>query len=65
MDLKGMLSNVGGMSANIQELLKSVNFPGTKQDVINKVKEKGADNRIVALLEKRGQEIPICSRCDE
>ena len=54
MDLKGMLSNLGGMSAKIQELLKNVNFPATKQDIINKVKEKGADNNIVALLEKLG-----------
>ena len=52
MDLKGMFSNVTGMSSKVQEILKSVNFPANKQDIINKAKEKGADNNIISMLEK-------------
>ena len=52
MDLKGMFSNVTGLSSKVQELLKSVNFPASKQDIINKVKEKGADNNIISMLGK-------------
>ena len=52
MDLKGMFSNVTGLSSKVQELLKSVNFPASKQDIINKVKEKGADNNIILMLGK-------------
>ena len=52
MDLKGMFSNVTGMSSKVQEILKSVNFPASKQDIINKAKEKGADNNIISMLGK-------------
>ena len=52
MDIKGMFSNVAGMSSKVQELLKSVNFPASKQDIINKAKEKGADNNIISMLGK-------------
>ena len=52
MDLKGTLSNVTGISSKVQELLKSVNFPASKQDIINKAKEKGADNNITSMLGK-------------
>jgi hypothetical protein len=52
MDLKGMFSNVAGMSSKVQEILKSVNFPASKQDIINKAKEKGADNNIISMLGK-------------
>jgi hypothetical protein len=52
MDLKGMFSNVTGMSSKVQELLKSVNFPASKQDIINKAQEKGADNSIISMLGK-------------
>ena len=52
MDLKGMFSNVTGISSKVQELLKSVNFPASKQDIINKAKEKGADNNIISMLGK-------------
>jgi hypothetical protein len=52
MDLKGMFSNVSGMSAKVQELLKGINFPASKQDIINKAKEKGVDNAIMAILGK-------------
>jgi len=52
MDLKGMFSNVTGMSSKVQEILKSVNFPASKQDIINKAKEKGVDNNIISMLGK-------------
>lgn len=52
MDLKGMFSNVTGISSKVQELIKSVNFPASKQDIINKAKEKGADNNIISMLGK-------------
>jgi hypothetical protein len=52
MDLKGMFSNVTGMSSKIQEILKSVNFPASKQDIIAKAKETGADNDIISMLGK-------------
>lgn len=52
MDLKGMFSNVSGLSSKVQEILKSVNFPASKQDIINKAKEKGADNNIISMLAK-------------
>ena len=52
MDLKGMFSNVSGIHSKVQEILKSVNFPASKQDIINKAKEKGIDNNISTMLEK-------------
>jgi hypothetical protein len=52
MDLKGMFSNVAGVSAKVQEILKNVNFPASKQDIINKAREKGADNNIISMLDK-------------
>jgi hypothetical protein len=52
MDLKGVFSNVSGLSSKVQEILKSVNFPASKQDIINKAKENGADNNIMAILGK-------------
>jgi hypothetical protein len=52
MDLKGMFSNMAGLSAKVQEILKMVNFPASKQDIINKAKEKGADNNIISMLGK-------------
>jgi radical SAM superfamily enzyme YgiQ (UPF0313 family) len=52
MDLKGTFSNVTGISSKVQELLKSVNFPASKQDIINKAKEKGVDNNIISMLGK-------------
>ena len=52
MDLKGMFSNIAGIHSKVQEILKSVNFPASKQDIINKAKEKGADNNIMSMLGK-------------
>ena len=52
MDLKGIFSNVSGVSSKVQEILKSMNFPASKQDIINKAKEKGADNNITSMLGK-------------
>ena len=52
MDLKGMFSNVTGMYSKVQEILKMVNFPASKQDIINKAKEKGVDNNIISMLGK-------------
>ena len=52
MDLKGMFSNVGGASGKVQEILKAINFPASKQDIINKAKEIGADNNVMSILGK-------------
>ena len=47
-----MFSKASGVYSKVQELLKSVNFPASKQDIINKAKEKGADSNIIAMLGK-------------
>jgi hypothetical protein len=52
MDLKGMFSNMSGISSKVQEILKGVNFPASKQDIVSMAKEKGADNTIMTLLGK-------------
>jgi hypothetical protein len=52
MDMKSMVSDMTGASSKVQEILKSVNFPASKQDIISKAKEKGADNNIISMLEK-------------
>jgi hypothetical protein len=53
MDLKNMASNLmGGSSNKIQEILKGINFPASKQDIINKAKEAKADDKIVSMLGK-------------
>lgn len=35
----------------VQKYLKGVDYPATKQDLINKAKEEGADDRVIATLE--------------
>lgn len=52
MDLKGMFSDADGLSAKIEEILKGVSFPTSKQDIINKAKEKGVDSTNMAILAK-------------
>lgn len=53
MDFQGMASNLmGGSFDKIQEILKGVNFPASKQDIINKAKEVKADNNIMSMLGK-------------
>ncbi len=52
MDFKGMASNIAGLSGKVQEILKGVNFPASKQDIINKAKQVGADNNIMSMLGK-------------
>ena len=49
---KETVSEVTGVSSNVQEILKSVNFPASKQDIINKAIEKGADINIITTLGK-------------
>lgn len=51
MDLKGMASNIMS-SGKIQEFLQGLNFPISKQELINKIREKGADNNIMSSLQK-------------
>lgn len=53
MDLKGMTSSfMGGSSDKIQEILKGINFPASKQEIINKAKEAKVDNNIMLMLAK-------------
>jgi hypothetical protein len=53
MDFQGMASSfMGGSSNKIQEILKGINFPASKQDIINKAKEKKADSNIMSMLGK-------------
>ncbi len=52
MDFKGMASNIAGLSGKVQEILKGVNFPASKQDIINKAKQIGADNNVMLMLGK-------------
>jgi sporulation protein YlmC with PRC-barrel domain len=47
-----MVSEVTGNAAKLQEILKTVNFPASKQDILAKAKEKGADSNIISMLEK-------------
>jgi hypothetical protein len=51
MNLKNMASNVSIMP-KIQEFLKGLNFPVSRQDVINKAQQGGADNNIMSMLQK-------------
>ncbi len=51
MDWKGMVSKVASMP-QVQNALKELVFPVGKQQIINKAKEKGADNTILSLLQK-------------
>ncbi len=46
-----MVSKVASMP-QVQNALKELVFPVGKQQIINKAKEKGADNTILSLLQK-------------
>jgi hypothetical protein len=51
MDMKSIMSNVASMP-KVQEFLKGVNFPASKQDITNKAQQSGADNMIMSILQK-------------
>ncbi len=51
MDLRNVASNIPGIS-KIQEFLKGLNFPASKQDITNKAQENGADNNTMSMLQK-------------
>jgi hypothetical protein len=52
MDLKGMVSSIPGLGSKIQEYLKGLNFPASKQDITSKARENGADDNIMSMLQK-------------
>lgn len=36
----------------VQKFLEGIDYPASKQDLINKAKEKGADEKVMAALER-------------
>jgi len=51
MDLRNVASSIPGIS-KVQEYLKGLNFPASKQDITNKAQENGADNNVMSMLQK-------------
>ncbi len=51
MNWKGMVSKVASMP-QVQNALKELVFPVGKQQILDKAKEKGADNTILSMLQK-------------
>jgi hypothetical protein len=47
-----MFSKAASVSSEVQDMLKAVNFPASKQDIINKAKEKESDNNLALMLGK-------------
>jgi hypothetical protein len=47
-----MFSKAAGMSFKVQERLKTVNFPASKQDIINQAQERESDNYLISMLGK-------------
>ncbi|MCL4419519.1 DUF2795 domain-containing protein [Patescibacteria group bacterium] len=39
-------------AAQVQKFLSGVNYPASKQDLINKAREEGADENVIQTLEK-------------
>lgn len=52
MDLLGMFALVPGMDAQILDILKGMNFPANKHEIINKARDKGAATNFISFLEQ-------------
>ncbi len=51
MNFGNIASSVASMP-QVQQFLKDVVFPASKQTIINKAQEKGADKNIISMLQK-------------
>ena len=50
MELMGMFALVPGMDAQILDILKGMNFPATKQEIISKARDKGAAKNFISFF---------------